>query len=137
MQANTTLPKKLVKYFFPLAAFEGLLALIFLLKDPSAEGALLLGYSASRLALAGAALLLTAVMAWAAWQSLTNRPTLPRWTQRAETWLLEKNIPPPIDHRPRVGCPAFHCLPYLLFIPLIPSSRSLSQRTPAVDGTRT
>ncbi|MDX9866080.1 MAG: hypothetical protein RBT34_14855 [Anaerolineaceae bacterium] len=92
MQANTTSSKKLVKYFFPLAALEGLVALFFLLKDPSSEGALLLGYSASRLALAAAALLLTAVLTWAAWQTLTNRPTLPRWQQHTQTWLVEKNI---------------------------------------------
>jgi hypothetical protein len=84
--------QKLARFYFPLATFEGLLALVFLLKDPSSEGALLLGYSASRLALIAAALLLTAIMAWAAWQGLTNRPTLPRWMQHAETWLLENNI---------------------------------------------
>ena len=92
MQANPTFNKKLTRIFFPLAAFEGLIALFFLLKDPSSEGALLLGYSASRLALAAAALLLTAVLIWAAWQTLTQRPTLPRWLQRGQTWLLEKNI---------------------------------------------
>lgn len=97
-----SLSKKLSRIFFPLAALEGLLALIFLLKDPSSENALLFGYSAERLALAGAAFLLTAAMTWAAWQTLTGRPTLARWlrsvpeaqhrgTQHAESWLLNKN----------------------------------------------
>ncbi len=78
MQAN----QKITRFYFPLATLEGLLALIFLLKDPSSEGALLLGYSASRLALAAAALLITAVMAWAAWQTLASRPALSRLTHR-------------------------------------------------------
>jgi len=84
--------KKLTRYYFPLAAFEGLIALVFLLKDPSSEGALLLGYSASRLALIAVALLLTAILTWAAWQTLASRPTLPRLLKPAETWLIEKRI---------------------------------------------
>jgi hypothetical protein len=92
MQADTALSKKLTRIFFPLAALEGLLALVFLLKDPSSENALLMGYSASRLAMAAAALLLTIIMAWSAWQTITKRPTLPRWLKTAETWLLEKSI---------------------------------------------
>ena len=113
---------------FPLAAFEGLIALFFLLKDPSSEGALLLGYSASRLALTAAALLLTAVLIWAAWQTLTQRPTLPRWLQRAQTWLLEKNILLPLTIF--LALAALLSIPYHIFfsapLPLPPKSSSPS-----------
>ena len=92
MQADTPISKKISFLFYPLAALEGLLALVFLLKDPSAEGALLLGYSAMRLALAGAALLLTVPMLWAAWQKLTGRPTLAKWLRNGENLLLQKGF---------------------------------------------
>ena len=92
MQAKTPFSQKLTWYYFTLAALEGLLALVFLLKDPSAEGALLLGYSAMRLALAGAAMLLTTFMIWAAWQKFTGRSTLANWLRNGETLLLQKGF---------------------------------------------
>lgn len=92
MPANTPFSQKLIRIFYPLAALEGLLALVLLLKDPSSEGALLFGYSAMRLALAGAAFVLTLAAGWAAWQTLTHRPTLSRWQTRTEAWLIEKNF---------------------------------------------
>ncbi len=83
----------LIKTLIGLVAIEGLLAVVWLLALPSEPGsAFFLGQSRPHLALIGATLLATAVLAWAAFKAFAAPAWLERALSRLDGILLERGL---------------------------------------------